>query len=70
MTIHDFMQIPEHVIQDAADAIKDDSNNSFARLLETASEFKAAGLTPIFMLNTDYKTLIVVIKETFGKKLH
>jgi len=65
-----YIIIPENVVKDAADAIPDDTENSFARLLKSATEFKDAGLTPVFMLHPNFKDLIVICKETFGKKLH
>jgi hypothetical protein len=65
-----YIVIPEHVVEDAAAAIPDDEENSFARLLKTANEFREAGLTPLFLVNEEFKNLVVICKETYGKKLH
>ena len=62
--------IPEFVVKDAADAVSDDKNNSFARLIKAADQYRDAGCTPVFMLNPEYKDLVVICQETFGKKLH
>lgn len=45
-------------------------DNSFGRLLKVAEEFKEAGATPIFLLDTERMDLFVVCEETFKKKLH
>jgi len=65
-----YILIPEHVVEDAAAAITDDEDNSFARLLKAANEYRDAGLTPLFMIDPNYKDLVVICRETFGKKLH
>ena len=65
-----YIIIPEFVVQQASDAITDDTENSFARLIRAADLYRSAGLTPIFMLDPEYKDLVVICKETFGKKLH
>jgi len=65
-----YILIPEFVVQQASDAIPDDIENSFARLIKAADLYRSAGLTPIFMLDPEYKDIVVICKETFGKKLH
>jgi hypothetical protein len=65
-----YIIIPEFVVQQASDAIPDDNDNSFARLIKAAELYRSAGMTPVFMLNPNYKDLVVICKETFGKKLH
>ena len=65
-----YFAIPESVVREASDAIPDDPDNSFARVLRAGEEFKAAGMTPLYILDQNYKDLLVVAKETFKKKLH
>ena len=64
--------IPENIITDAANVATEmgDEQNSFVRLLSAAKEFKAAGMTPIFLLDGDKMDMFCVAKETFKKKLH
>lgn len=65
-----YIVIPEHVVQEAADAIPDDEDNSFLRVLRAGSEFRKAGLTPVYVLDPNYKDLVVIAQEIYGKKLH
>lgn len=64
--------IPEEVMEEsAALAIEmGESDNSFSRMLLAAQEFKDADMTPIFLLDSRKMDVIVVAKETFGKRLH
>ena len=62
--------IPKRVVEEANKACTDDSDNGFARSLKAADEFTDAGLTPMFVLDPECMDLIVVCKETFGKKLN
>lgn len=62
--------VPESVVKEAAEACKDDANNSFLKVLNAGKEFKAAGLTPIYVLDENYKDLVVIAKELYRKKLH
>jgi hypothetical protein len=62
--------IPESIVREAAEECKDDSNNGFLRCLIAGEEFRAAGLTPIYILDENYMDLVVVAKETYKKKLN
>jgi len=62
--------IPESIVREAAEECKDDTNNGFLRCLTAGEEFKAAGLTPIYILDENYMDLVVVAKETYKKKLN
>ena len=62
--------IPRHVVEEANLACADDPDNGFARSLKAADEFTEAGLTPVFVLDPEYMDLVVVCKESFGKKLN
>lgn len=64
-----YIVVPEDIIHDAAAAFLDEEN-SFSRLLVSAEEFKAAGMTPMFLLDNATMELLVVCKETFNKKLN
>jgi hypothetical protein len=62
--------IPEHIVQEAAEACKDDPDNNFLKVYNAGQEFKLAGLTPIYLLDESYMDLFVIAKETYKKKLH
>jgi hypothetical protein len=65
-----YTQIPEDVIEQAAQMCSDDVNNSFYKVWNAGQGFKSAGMTPIYLLDQKVMQLIVVTTETFGKKLH
>lgn len=61
--------IPENIIREASEFMKD-PNNNFARILVIGEAYKKAGLTPIYLFNETDGTIHVRIEETFGKKLN
>jgi hypothetical protein len=65
-----FLVVPEEVVEDAAKAIEDDPLNNFKKVWNAGQEFKAAGLTPIYLLDQNFMDLFVIAKETYKKKLH
>jgi hypothetical protein len=64
------MIIPESVVLEAAEACKDDPQNNFLKVYNAGQEFKAAGLTPIYVLDEQYMDLVVIAKELYKKKLN
>jgi hypothetical protein len=66
----DYTQIPEDVVEQAAEMCSDDENNSFYRVWNAGQGYKSAGMTPIYLLDQSAMQLIVVAAETFGKKLN
>jgi hypothetical protein len=64
------IQIPEQMIRASAEMVKDDANNAFKAILEASSKFKEAGMTPIYLYDTNNMNISLVVLETFGKKLH
>jgi hypothetical protein len=60
--------IPEDIVEKTAKSVG--GENSFTRLLSAAKEYKEANLEPIYLLDPYTMDVIVVIKETFQKKLH
>jgi len=67
-----YVVVPEHIIIDADSAMLEDNDetSSFNKVLNAGAEIKNAGLTPIYMLDTEKMDLLVVVKEYIGKKLH
>ena len=70
MQIEAYAVIPESIVEEAADACKDDPDNNFLKVYNAGQEFKSAGLTPIYLLDEFYMNLFVVAKETYKKKLN
>ena len=69
-TLTQYTQIPEEVVQQAAEMCSDDENNSFFRIWNVGQGYKSAGMTPIYLLDQTVMQLFVVAQETFGKKLN
>jgi hypothetical protein len=64
--------IPEKIMRLSAQTAEElgESNNSFNHMLSISQQFKNAGMTPMFLLDTDTMDVICVTQETFGKKLN
>ena len=65
-----YITIPEDVVKEAANICSDDEQNSFFKVWNAGQGYKSAGMTPIYLLDQSVMQLIVVAKETFGKKLN
>lgn len=70
INIDAFVQVPERIVIEAAEAIADDDNSSFRVVLRAADEYRAANMTPVFILDRYNMDIMCVAAETFGKKLH
>jgi hypothetical protein len=70
VTLDNLQLISEEIIQYCADAIADDDQNSFERILGAAHEFKDAGLTPVFLCSDTLKDVFVTTAEKLQRKLH
>jgi hypothetical protein len=66
----EYLKIPERVIRESAEACSDDDDNSFVRLLKYGEEVRAMGLTPNYILDPYNMDIVVVIEETYQKKLN
>ena len=67
------IEITEDMIVDAAkvmEALEGNNTNGFSTALENGAEIKKHGLTPIYMFDQEEHGIYVLIKETYGKKLH
>lgn len=64
-----FEIIPEERIRFAAD-IMPNRDNSFFRLLEYGKEFKAADLTPIYIIDSNTADVYVTSAERVKKSFH
>jgi len=68
--LENLVQVPEDVVRLAAAYIPEDEESGLRIVLEAADDYIAANLTPIFILDQDNMDIMVICKETFGKKLH
>jgi hypothetical protein len=64
-----FEIIPEERIRAAADFMPE-SDNSFVKLLEYGEEFKAADLTPIYIIDSKKADVYVTSMERLQKSFH
>ena len=64
------VQIPEKTLREAVNYIPEDEESGIRTVLKAAEEYKAANMTPIFILDKYNMSVYVVAEETFGKKLH
>jgi hypothetical protein len=65
-----YLVIPESIVIEAAEACKDDPTNNFMKVWNAGQEYKAAGLTPVYLLDQNYMDLVVIAKELHKKKLN
>jgi hypothetical protein len=70
VSIDGFVQVSEDLIRAAAEHIPLTEESGLRTVLKAADEYKAANMTPIFILDQYNMDVMVVAKETFGKKLH
>lgn len=69
-SLDNLVEVPEYIVKMAASAIPENEESGLRTVLKAADEFKAAKLTPIFILDQYNMDILVVCKETFGKRLH
>lgn len=62
--------VPESVVKEAWDAIDNEESSGFAVVLRAAEEYKAANMTPMFVVDQRNMDIYCFAKETFGKRLH
>lgn len=70
MKLNNMVQVSEDVIRTAVKYIPEDEESGMRTVLLAADEYKAANMTPIFILDRSNMSIYVVAEETFGKKLH
>ena len=64
------IEVDEKIIKEAVQYIPDNEESGMRTVLVAADEYKAANMTPIFIMDKRSMSIYVVAKETFGKKLH
>jgi hypothetical protein len=69
-SLDNLVQISEEIVRMAASYIPDDEESGLRTVIIAADEYRAANLTPIFILDQYNMDILVVCAETFGKRLH
>ena len=64
------VEVPEYIVRSAWEAIGFEETSGFATVLSAAEEFRAADMTPIFILDKTNMDIYCFAEETWGKKLH
>lgn len=63
--------VPEEVIKDAADKMRDqDPLNSFHFLLEEGELYKEADLIPVYIINMETQEVMVTSTQCMDKNYH
>jgi len=63
--------IPERIIKKCAEDLSiEEPNNSFIFLLGEGDKFKAAELTPIYIIDSETSAVTVTSKQRLEKKFH
>ncbi len=68
--VQNLIIVPEQIVKQAWDAIDNEPDSGFAIVLQAAEDYKAANMTPMFILDQSSMDIYCFAKETFGKKLH
>lgn len=68
--LSNMVEVPENIVIAAWEAVERDENSGFGIVLQAAKEYKAANMTPVFILDRVNMDIMCVAAETFGKKLH
>lgn len=61
--------VPEEMIVSCASKFNSE-DNAFSNFLKVAHEFRLAGLTPVYLCNSTFKTVIVTTQEKINREFH
>ena len=70
MKLQNMIQVHEDVLRETLRYIPENEESGIRTVLKAAEEYRAANMTPIFILDRYNMSVYVVAEETFGKKLH
>lgn len=70
VNLQDMVQVPENIVRDVLKHIPEDEESGIRTVMKAADEYRAANMTPIFILDRYNMDILVVAEETFGKRLH
>lgn len=68
--LNNMIQISEEIVRQAVKYIPEDEESGMRTVLKAADEYRAANMTPIFIMDRINMSIYVVAEETFGKKLN
>lgn len=68
--LDNLVEVSEDILRMAVEYIPENEKSGIREVLSAAEEYRAANLTPIFILDQYNMDVMVVCKETFGKLLH
>ena len=68
--LNNLVEVPESTLRQAVKYIPEYEESGIRRVLDAADLYRAANMTPIFILDQQNMDVLVVAKETFGKRLH
>jgi len=67
-----YMVVPEEYLEDGAALLDQEGspNNAFRKMIDVSMEYREANLTPVVLYDFRTQSLICIVKELIGKKLH
>lgn len=67
-----YIVVPYRTLKEAAQLMEEigEEQNSFVRMLDASDQYIAADLTPVVLYDMENHTMICIVKELYGKKLH
>jgi len=68
--ISNLIEVPETILLQAVQYIPENEESGIRTVLAAADEYRAANLTPVFILDQSSMNVLVVCRETWGKRLH
>jgi hypothetical protein len=70
VSLDGLVQVSEEIVRQVVKYIPEDEESGIRTVLKAADEYKAANMTPIFILDRNSMNILVVAEETWGKRLH
>ena len=70
VSLDGMVQVSEDIVRQAVKYIPEEEESGMRTVLKAADEYRAANMTPIFILDRYNMDILVVAEETFGKRLH
>lgn len=70
LNLNNLVEVPENIVIAAASFIPEDEESGLRTVLKAAEEYRAANMTPMFVLDRVNMDILCAARETFGKKLN
>ena len=67
-----YLVVPEEYLEDGAKLMEEEGiqDNAFRKMIDVSREYKQANLTPVVVYDFNSQSMICIVKELYGKKLH